>query len=128
MGAVGIPLNNATAMIAAIALGMAVDNNIHFLSEYRDKRAAHLSVPQALTEIIVSKGRAMLSASIILTIGFGVLLLASFVPTIQFGVLSAIIMFVNVLDDLFFLPALILVGDRVMATFRRQRQEVSSSP
>lgn len=110
MSLVGIPLNNATAMIASVALGMAVDNNIHFLSEYRKKRVEGTSIPQALEEIIVDKGRAVTSSSLILSIGFGVLMLASFVPTIQFGLLSAIIMVINVVDDLLFLPALIFIG------------------
>lgn len=108
MGALGIPLNNATAMIASIALGMSVDSNIHFLSEYRQKRAMRLTVRQAVAETMADKGRAVLSSSFILSIGFGVLMLASFVPTIQFGALSMVVMFLNIIDDLFFLPALLL--------------------
>jgi uncharacterized protein len=92
-----------------VALGLAVDNTIHFLSEYRKKKASGVPIAQAVEDILFSKGRAILSSSLILCVGFGVLVLASFVPTITFGVLSAGIMFIDVILDLFLLPSLLLL-------------------
>jgi predicted RND superfamily exporter protein len=109
MGAMGIPLNTATALISTVALGLAVDNTIHFLSEYQAKRAHNISITQAVEDIIFSKGRALLSSSFILCIGFGVLVLASFEPIVDFGVLSAIIMLIDVILDMLLMPALLLL-------------------
>ncbi|HEY1248202.1 MAG TPA: MMPL family transporter [Nitrososphaera sp.] len=109
MGALGIPLNTATALISTVALGLAVDNTIHFLSEYQAKRAHNISIAQAVEDIIFNKGRALLSSSFILCIGFGVLILASFEPIVDFGMLSAIIMLIDVILDMFLMPSLLLL-------------------
>src|SRR6185503_11804411 len=63
MGAFGIPLNTATTLIATVALGLAVDNTIHFLSEYQEKRRDNIPVAQAVEDIVFNKGRALFSSS-----------------------------------------------------------------
>ena len=109
MGAAGIPLDTGTSLIAAVALGIAVDDTIHFLSEYQQRRAQGLLVSEAIMHVIDSKGRAILSSSLILCIGFGVMVLSRFVPVIHFGLLCAIIMITAVIGDLVLLPAVILL-------------------
>ena len=109
MGIAGIPLNTATALIAAVALGIAVDDTIHFLTEYKEKRTEGFSISESVKTVIFLKGRAILSSSLILCIGFGVLVLSRFVPTINFGMLSAIIMITAVIGDLVVLPSIILL-------------------
>lgn len=109
MGAFGIPLNTATTLISTVILGLAVDNTIHFLSEYKSKREKNVPITQAVEDIIFSKGRALLSSSFILCIGFGVMILASFEPIMYFGILSAIIMLIDIVLDMFFLPSLLLL-------------------
>jgi len=108
MGLFGIALNTATALIAAVAIGMAVDNTIHFLTIYSKDRSSGRSRQDAVERVILSKGRAMVSSSLILVIGFGVLVFSRFVPTIHFGLLCAVIMVTALLGDLMLLPALIL--------------------
>ena len=108
MGIAGIPLNTATALIAAVALGIAVDDTIHFLTEYKEKRTEEFSISESVKTVIFLKGRAIISSSLILCIGFGVLVLSRFVPTINFGMLSAIIMITAVIGDLVVLPSIIL--------------------
>ena len=108
MGMAGIPLNTATALIAAVALGIAVDDTIHFLTEYKEKRTKGFSISESVKTVIFLKGRAILSSSLILCIGFGVLILSRFVPTMNFGMLSAIIMITAVIGDLVVLPSIIL--------------------
>ena len=108
MGALGIPLNTATALIAAVALGIAVDDTIHFLSEYNKQRTLNNPIPKSLEIVIFSKGRAIISSSLILCIGFGVLVLSNFVPTINFGMLSAIIMITAAIGDMIILPSIML--------------------
>jgi hypothetical protein len=108
MGGLGIPLNTATALIAAVALGIAVDDSIHFLSHYGSKRKQQATREKAVQETILEKGRAIISTSLILCIGFGVMTLSSFVPVIQFGFLTALIMITALIGDLVMLPALIV--------------------
>ena len=109
MGIAGIPLNTATALIAVVALGIAVDDTIHFLSEYREKRAKGITISEALNLAILVKGRAIVLSSLILCIGFGVMVLSRFVPIINFGMLTAIIMISAVIGDLVVLPSVLLL-------------------
>jgi predicted RND superfamily exporter protein len=109
MGAAGVPLNTATALISAVALGIAVDDTIHFLSEYNKLRKQKVAISGSVEEVILAKGRAMVSSSLILSIGFGVLILSSFVPTINFGILSAIIMITALIGDVIVLPSIVLL-------------------
>jgi len=109
MGAMGIPLDTGTALIAAVAIGIAVDDTIHFLSEYRSKRGQGTSIPMAVRSVMFLKGRAIISSSVILCIGFGVVILSSFRPTMNFGMLTAIIMITALIGDIVFLPAIIML-------------------
>ena len=109
MGAAGIELNTGTALISSVAIGIAVDNTVHFLTQYQMKRDEGWSIVESVRSGIKVKGRAMISSSIIVCIGFGVLVLASFVPTIYFGLLNTFIMVVALLADAVVLPSLILL-------------------
>ncbi len=104
-------LNIATAIIAAVAIGIAVDDTIHFIFEYQVQCAKGKSVNEAVQLAIINKGSPIIATSLIMTGGFGILLFASFVPTIQFGLLSALIMLFAVISDLFVLPGLLLKFD-----------------
>jgi predicted RND superfamily exporter protein len=112
MGALGIALDTGTALIAAVAIGIAVDDTIHFLSEYKERRSLRMPIPRAVQAVLFLKGRALMSSSIILAIGFSVLVLSSFQPTMNFGFLTAIIMITALIGDAFFLPAIIMLKDR----------------
>lgn len=112
MGLIGIPLNTATAIISAVALGIAVDDTIHFLTAYQQQRAAGTPRPKAICAAISDKFSPILSTSLILMLGFGVLVFSSFVPTLQFGLLCALIMLYAFVSDLVILPAALMVGER----------------
>lgn len=107
MGWLGIPLDTGTALIAAVALGIAVDDTVHFLTEYQRRRAQGESISDTLDHVIVRKGRAIISSSLILTIGFSVMVLSRFIPVIHFGLLCAIIMVTAIIGDLVLLPAIV---------------------
>ena len=109
MGLFNIPLNTATALIAAVAIGIAVDDTIHFLTEFKQNLVGGADVHKAVKETIQKKGRALILSSLILTIGFGVMIFSSFVPTIYFGLLSAIIMLTALIGDTLVLPSAILI-------------------
>ncbi len=109
MGLAGIPLNTATAIISAVAIGIAVDDTIHFLNQYQNERQIGKSIRQATSTAIETKGVPIMTTSLILIGGFGILVLSSFVPTIQFGLLCSIIMLFAVVSDLAILPAVLLL-------------------
>jgi len=114
MGALGVPLNTATALISVVALGIAVDDTIHYLTEYNRKRAQGISVRDTLRQVTIEKGVAITATSAILTIGFGVLLFSNFTPTMNFGGLSAVIMVTAWVGDVVVLPVSVLA----FCTFR----------
>ncbi|RLB31518.1 MAG: RND transporter, partial [Deltaproteobacteria bacterium] len=109
MGALSIPLDTGTSLIAAVALGIAVDDTIHFLSEYKLRRSEGFSVGDSVWHVILNKGRPIISTSVILCIGFGVLMLSSFSPTMNFGILCSIIMITAAVGDILVLPSVILL-------------------
>lgn len=107
----GIPLNSATAIIAAVAIGIAVDDTIHFIHAYQTQKEDSASVTTAVQSAITGKGVPIISTSLILAGGFGILLTSSFIPTIQFGLLVSLIMVFAVISDLLVLPCLFLRFD-----------------
>jgi predicted RND superfamily exporter protein len=109
MGIMGIRLDTSTALIAALALGIAVDDTTHFLYEYKQQRAEKVSIPNAVEHAMLTKGLAMFSTAITMFIGFGVLVLSRFIPTINYGILNALIMVTGSVGDFFFLTAIILL-------------------
>lgn len=107
MGLLSIPLNTATALIAAVAIGMAVDNTIHFLSVYAQNLASGHTRASAITTVMLEKGPAMVWTTLILFTGFGVLVCSHFQPTVQFGILSVVLLLWALVGDLVFLPAIL---------------------
>jgi predicted RND superfamily exporter protein len=109
MGIVGIPLNTATAIISAVAIGIAVDDTIHFLNQYQLERKKGSSINNACIASIEKKGVPIITTSLILIVAFGILVFSSFVPTAQFGFLSAVIMLFAIISDLLILPTVLLI-------------------
>jgi predicted RND superfamily exporter protein len=107
MGALGIHLSTATSLISAVAIGIAVDDTIHFLHKYKKERTEERGTHEAIQNTIRIKGKAMLTTSVILASAFGTLTLSSFMPTLQFGSLTALIMISALAGDLLLLPAIL---------------------
>jgi predicted RND superfamily exporter protein/CRP-like cAMP-binding protein len=106
MGLLDIPLNVGTAMIAAIAVGIAVDDTVHYMA--RNSRELDRQHDQILATFATlrSEGRAIISTSLALAGGFSVLAVSTFLPAAQFGVLSAVVMIVALVADLTITPVL----------------------
>jgi predicted RND superfamily exporter protein len=108
MGGLGIPLDLMTITIAAISIGIAVDDSIHythrFIIEYRVRGDYWASVNACHGSI----GQAMYFTSITITLGFGLLVLSNFVPTIYFGFLTGFAMLIALFANLSLLPLLIV--------------------
>ena len=109
MGLLGIWLDMATAMIASIALGIAVDDTIHLYHGYSRRRAAGASPVSALGRTLHHNGRAVTATTTILCAQFLILALSEFRPTQAFGVLSAAGLLAALFFDLMFLPAMLVL-------------------
>ncbi len=109
MGAVGISLNFATVMITSIAIGIAVDDTIHFLVRYRRELRADPDRAKAIEKTILCSGRAMAFTSAAIAAGCGLFILSDFAPNRYFGSLMAFTMLTALLADLLVLPYLVKV-------------------
>ena len=108
MGYLGIKLRPSTAMTFSIALGIAVDNTIHFLARFRQEFKISGDYAQSVSETLLTTGKAIISTGIILSLGFFVLYFSEFVPNHEFGILATIIIIAAVSGSLILLPVLIL--------------------
>jgi uncharacterized protein len=109
MGWTGIYLNVNTSVIASIAIGIAIDNCVHYLVHFQRSFHRGLSIAEASRQSLIDSGGPMVASAIALGLGFLVFGLSRFEPVAQFGLLSAFIMGVNLLADIFLLPALMLL-------------------
>lgn len=109
MGWFRIPLDLMTITIAAISMGIAVDNSIHYVHRFRDEFASDHNYVNAIVRSNHSIGKAMYYTSIVITLGFMVLVFSNFVPTIYFGALTGVAMLTALMANLTLLPALLRV-------------------
>jgi hypothetical protein len=108
MGWLGIPINTATAVISCVAIGIAVDDTIHYMARFRREYETDPDEAAAAFRSLVSTGRAMYLTSWILTVGFSVLVLSHFKPIIYFGSLMAVTMLSALAGDMVLLPVLLM--------------------
>jgi predicted RND superfamily exporter protein len=111
MGWLGIELSAATTMIASVALGLFVDDTIHLLYLYRQKKQAGCRTFEAIEYALHHAGRAVIFTSLILTLGFWAGLLGSFKPTIYFSLLMGLTMLFSIVTELLVTPAVVLTID-----------------
>lgn len=109
MGYAGIPMDMMTITIAAISVGIGVDDAIHYLHRFRQEYRKGSSVADAVKFAHDTIGRAMYFTSLVVIGGFSVLALSNFLPTVYFGVLTALAMLLAMLANLTLLPALLIV-------------------
>ena len=108
MGWLGMELSAATSLIAATAIGLAVDDTIHYMFRCNRELRHGRDRERALENTIGHVGRPILFTTISISLGFAVLLFSSFEPTSAFGLMMVITMFSALVGDLLLLPALML--------------------
>lgn len=108
MGWFGIPLDIMTITIAAITIGIGVDNSIHYVHRVQEEFAAAGDYRKAVVRSHASVGRAIYYTSITVTLGFSILVLSNFIPTIYFGLLTGLAMLIALIANLTLLPLLIV--------------------
>ena len=108
IGLLGIPLDMMTITIAAITIGIAVDNSIHYIYRFKEEFGKFKDYNKTLKKCHSTVGVAILNTSITIVFGFSILVLSKFIPTIYFGVFTGLAMLLAMISVLTLLPALIL--------------------
>jgi predicted RND superfamily exporter protein len=108
LGLLGIPLDIMTITVAAISVGMAVDNTIHYIYRYKKEIKITGSSELALINAHTTTGRAIFYTAATIAAGFSILALSNFFPTRLFGVFTAIAMLVAFISSLSLLPNLLV--------------------
>ena len=107
IGLLNIPLDMMTITIAAITIGIAVDNSIHYIYRFIEEFKYKQNYNEVIKICHSSVGVAILNTSITIVFGFSILVLSNFIPTIYFGIFTGIAMLLAMLLVLSLLPALI---------------------
>ena len=108
IGMLGIPLDMMTITIAAITIGIAVDNSIHYIYRFKEEFIKIQDYNKTLDRCHSTVGVAILNTSITIVFGFSILILSNFIPTIYFGIFTGIAMLLAMISVLTLLPKLIL--------------------
>ena len=109
IGLLEIPLDMMTITIAAITIGIAVDNSIHYIYRFKEEFANSNNYNQTIDICHSTVGRAILNTSITIVFGFSILVLSKFIPTIYFGIFTGLAMLLAMISVLTLLPTLILL-------------------
>jgi len=109
IGLMEIPLDMMTITIAAITIGIAVDNSIHYIYRFKEEFEKMNDYKKTLDRCHSTVGIAILNTSITIVFGFSILVLSNFIPTIYFGIFTGIAMLLALISVLTLLPKLLLV-------------------
>jgi len=109
IGLIGIPLDMMTITIAAITIGIAVDNSIHYIYRFKEEFEKIKNYKLTVDRCHNTVGIAILNTSITIVFGFSILVFSNFIPTIYFGVFTGIAMLLALISVLTLLPKLILI-------------------
>src|SRR5690606_33103740 len=108
MVAMGVYVDIGTSMVIVVCLGIAVDDTIHFIANYKYNRENGLDIPASIEHTFSITGKALVVTTILLVMGFGSFIFAEFVPNRTFGILCAQILIFALIIDLTLLPALLV--------------------
>jgi uncharacterized protein len=107
MGWFAISLDMVTSIIAAITIGIGVDDTIHFLNRYRSVKKENVSISEAIEKTVYVSGKAILFTSLALIFGFLVMVTSNFLPMILFGLLVSLTMVNTTIGSIVLIPAAI---------------------
>lgn len=109
LGLLGMPLDSDTMIIAPVIIGVAVDDTIHFITHYRGEVILDGDIERALRSTIKEVGQAITFTTLILGLGFSIMMFSSHMGTSNMGKFGSLAIFVALICDLFMLPAMILI-------------------
>ena len=122
MAFMDITLNPATVMVASVSLGISVDDAVHMLNAYKTERSSGKSPPNAVCDAMDKVGPAIVMTTVAACIGFFTMSSSAFRPIRFFGLLSGTAMLVALLGNLFVVPAILTLGPRIKASWRRKHR------
>ena len=108
IGILNIPLDMMTITIAAITIGIAVDNSIHYIYRFKEEFNNIKNYEKTINYCHSTVGIAILNTSITIVFGFSILVFSNFIPTIYFGIFTGIAMLLAMISVLTLLPALLI--------------------
>lgn len=126
MGYAGFGLNIATSIIASIAIGIVVDDTIHFFSHFRDELERIGDRGKAMTSALKKVGKALCFTTSILAAGFAVFLFAQLGILASYGILSGTAVIAALAGDLFIGPVLLAKTPAFSRTLRKHRKQSES--
>ena len=109
IGILNIPLDMMTITIAAITIGIAVDNSIHYIYRFKEEFKNIKNYEETITYCHSTVGIAILNTSITIVFGFAILILSNFIPTIYFGFFTGVAMLLAMISVLTLLPSLLII-------------------
>jgi hydrophobe/amphiphile efflux-3 (HAE3) family protein len=112
MGAFSLPMDAFTMMVGSIAIGLAVDDTIHFMHNFRRYYEQKGDPVWAVRQTLHTTGRAMLVTTVVLSIGFFIFMLADMKNIFNFGFLTGITIIMALLSDYFIAPALMVLANK----------------
>jgi uncharacterized protein len=124
----GQPLDLGTVLVASVCLGISIDDTSHVLANFAYQRRQGLSPNAAMRVVMAHTGPALLSTNGILITSFASFGTATFVPNVYFGILTAFILSVALIADMFFTPAMLVEDPKLEAERARQTGTAASLP
>lgn len=132
MGLLKIPLNPGTAMVAVISIGIAIDGTLHLFSRYNELCRRTSDYDAAVLETVRQEATPMVTTSLALAMGFGILLFSNFTIIAQFGALSALTMLFSLFANLLITPIIMsrvrLVGLYQILALKTHKSVLENSP
>jgi predicted RND superfamily exporter protein len=108
MQIIGVHIDIGTALVCSVCLGIAVDDTIHFMVHFINYKKQGHNSQTALTKTISTTGKALVFTTLVLVVGFFMFVTGDFVPNLNFGLVCSVSLFMALVADLVFLPALLL--------------------
>ncbi len=125
IGLTGTTLDIGMSMVAMVALGIVVDDTIHFMSKYFRAERMGKSIVESVYQVFHDVGSAIIFTSVVLAVGFGIFVFSDFQYSVRFGIAIAFTMVVALVFDLLFLPALLLLkADK--STIKAEKEHAES--
>ncbi len=106
MGMLDLPLDAMSILVGSIAIGLAVDDTVHFMHNFRRNQQVHQNVQVAVEKTLTSTGRAMLLTTIVLSAGFFIFIFSSMNNLISFGLITGLTIIIALLGDILLAPAM----------------------
>tara|TARA_Y100001960_G_C14780117_1_gene886026 strand:- start:1591 stop:3966 length:2376 start_codon:yes stop_codon:yes gene_type:complete len=120
-------INLGLSVVVTLTLGIVVDDSVHFLSKYQRARLQGQSAEEAVRYAFHTVGRALWITTVVLVAGFSVLAMSSFRLNADMGQLSALVIFIALVVDFVFLPALLMKFDTASYTERTEEKIASTA-